>query len=205
MDPAALKAGESHYEQISSRALRSLNNAKGAFDQAAVMTRSLRNQGNQIDDYAATIAQQEAAYINQLIDIYGRPYSGDVGAGKLYAQGYTGPDLVHWFIVDRPNDLVATGNTFSVTITEADQIGYFTADSSYTVIDGELSVPTGYSEKTFNVQPSQWVQYNDVWKPGGLGSRAETGELQEALQDAQQTLLAISEANVRYTAAHHDL
>lgn len=215
LDPAALQVGSSHYEQISGRALRALNNAKGAFDQAAVMTRSLRNQENQIDDYATTIAQQEAAYVNQLIDLYGRPYSGDVGAGKLYAQGYTGPDLLHWFIVDRPNDLVDTGNTFTVTITEANQIGYFTDDklldvvgglNSYAVIDGErVLVPTTYSEKTVTVQPSQWVQYNDVWKTGGLGSRPETGELQEALQDAQQTLLAISEANVRYQKSSAEL
>jgi hypothetical protein len=39
------------------------------------------------------------------------------------------------------------------------------------------------------------VQYNNVWD-STLGSRAETGELQSALQDAQQTWLAISEANV---------
>jgi hypothetical protein len=34
-------------------------NAKGAFDQAAKMTRLLRNQENQVDDANATIVDQE--------------------------------------------------------------------------------------------------------------------------------------------------
>jgi hypothetical protein len=216
LDPTAMKEGQSHYEQISGRALVSLNNAKGSFDQAAKMTRSLRNQHNQIDDYAATIAQQERAYVNQLFDIYGKPYSGDIGPGKLYAQGYTGPDLEHWYIVDRPNDLVNTGKAFSVSISEADQIAYFTDDKLADIKTGlvyyttdangvRVPKPATYTQKTVTVQPSQWVQYNDVWKAGGLGSRAETGELQAALQDAQQSLLAISEANVRYQKTNAQL
>lgn len=215
LDPTAMKEGQSHYEQISGRALVSLNNAKGSFDQAAIMTRSLRNQQNQIDDYAATIAQQESAYVSHLLDIYGKPYSGDIGPGKLYAQGYTGPDLEHWYIADRPNDLVNTGKAFSVSISEADQIAYFTDDKLadiktglvyYDTVDGvRVPKPATYTQKTVTVQPSQWVQYNDVWKAGGLGSRAETGELQDALQDAQQSLLAISEANVRYQKTNAQL
>ena len=42
------------------------------------------------------------------------------------------------------------------------------------------------------------MQYNDVWKSGGLGSRAETGKLQSALQDAQQSWLALSNLSGQY-------
>jgi len=186
--------GMSHFAQIYDRALRSLNNAAGAFNQAAVMTASLRDQTNSVDDYTTDIAMQESAYVNQLIDIYGSPYSGDIGAGKLYAQGYAGPDLNHWFIVDRPNDLVDTSKTFSVTIKEANNIKEFTGNSIADVVNG-YEAGTSVTARTVTVSPSQFVQYNNVWD-STLGSRAETGELQNALQDAQQSWLAISEANV---------
>ena len=203
ISPLEMQAGNSHFEQVYERSLRSLLNASGAFNQAGRMTRSLRNQQNQIDDYTSVIAQQEIAYVNQLVDIYGTPYSGEIGAGKLYAQGYDGPDLEHWFIVDRPNDLVDTSQTFAVTIQEANGINNFTGQAINDVVKAKTS-PLLVS-KTVTVHPSQWVQYNDVWKTGGLGSRAETGDLQDALQDAQQSYLALSEARVRYLRHDADL
>ena len=187
--------GLSHFEQIYQRALAALNNAAGAFNQAAVMTGSLRDQSNTVDDYTADIATQETAYVGQLIDIYGRPYAGDVGAGKLFAQGYAGPDLYHWFIVDRPNDLVNTTKAISFTVKEANQIKEFTSNSIADVVNG-YNAGTTVTSHTVTVAPSQFVQYNEVWQTGGLGSRPETGELQNALQDAQQSLLAVSQANI---------
>jgi len=192
---AAGNQGNSHFQQIYGRALRSLNNAAGAFNQAAAMSGSLRSQTNQVDDYSTSIAMQETAYVNQLIDIYGRPYSGEIGAGKLYAQGYAGPDLIHWFIVDRPNDLVDTSKSVSVTLKEANQIQEFTGNSIADVVSG-YNAKTTVTSHTVNINPSQYVQYNDVWQAGGLGSRTETGELESALQDTQQSWLAIYQANV---------
>jgi hypothetical protein len=195
MVPSSDNGGQSHFEQVYERALRSLTNANGAFTQASTMTRSLRNQQNQIDDYTTAIAQQESAFVNALIDVFGRPYSGEIGAGKLYAQGYAGPDLSHWYIVDRASDLVDTSNSFSVTVRQAVEIKNFTGNAIQDVVSGFTA--TGTASKTVKVQPSQLVQYNDIWIPGGLGSRAETGELQESLLGAQQSFLALSEANVR--------
>jgi hypothetical protein len=184
----------SHFAQIYDRALRSLNNAAGAFNQAAVMSASLRDQTNSVDNYTSDIAMQETAYINKLVDIYGRPYSGDVGPGKLYAQDYKGPDLMHWFIVDRSSSVLSsTGNEFTITINEANSYYYKSEEGSLDIITPFTS-PTLENDSvvtTHNVtiQPSQFVQYNDVWKTGGLGSRPETGELESALQDAQQSWL----------------
>ncbi len=196
ISPGDLQSGQSHFEQIAARSLLSLTNAAGAFNQAATMTRSLRDQQNQVDDYATAIAEQESAYVNQLIDIYGRPYSGEIGAGKTYAQGYIGPDLFHWFIVDRPNELVNTSESFSVTIASPSEYKLFTGNT----IDDLVATlaPADTVNVTVKVNPSQWVQYNDVWKSGGLGSRAETGELQSALQDAQQSWLALSDVSGAY-------
>ena len=203
ISPTEMKAGKSHFEQVYERSLRALNNAAGAFNQAGRMTRSLRNQQNQIDDYATTIAQQESAYVNQLIDIYGRPYSGDIGPGKLYAQGYEGPDIFHWFIVDRQFDdrTTLTGSkSLSIAIYEpidldltGIQLPESVASNDDPMSDLGFTWPAA-AEKTVNIAPSQLVQYNDVWKEGGLGARRETGQLQSALSDAQQTFLALSEA-----------
>lgn len=197
ISPTDMAAGKSHFEQIYDRALRSLVNAAGAFNQAAKMTRSLRYQQNQVDDYNTVIEQQEVAYVNELIDIYGRPYSGEIGTGKLYSQGYDGPDLLHWFIVDRPNDLVDTNKKVTVSISEANEVSYFTGNSIQDVLNGYNTGAT-VTPKSVTIAPSQWVQYNDVWKNGGLGSRAETGALQNALQDTQQSWLALSAANARF-------
>ena len=116
ISPAEHQAGNSHYEQVYTRALGTLLNAKGAFDQAAKMTRLLRNQENQINDQQSAIEDQERAFIDQLIDIYGTPYSGDIGPGKTYAQGYEGPDLLRWSIIDKPTDLVDTSRPVTVTL-----------------------------------------------------------------------------------------
>lgn len=196
LSPSLMQSGVTHYQQVNQRALQGLLNAVGAFNQAATMTRSLRTQQDVLDDYNTTIVQQETAYVNQLVDIYGKPYSGDIGAGKLYAQGYSGPDLTHWFIVDRPNDLVSTSGTFNVVINEATALNTFTGQAVKDIVAG--FVTPNLSAKTVTVQPSQWVQYNDVWKSGGLGSRPVTGALQDALQDAQQSWLALYQANVDY-------
>ena len=196
ISPTEMKAGTTHYEQVYARSLRALNNAAGAFNQAAVMTRSLRDQQNQIDDYDNTIAQQESAYIDALIDIYGRPYTGDIGAGKTYAQGYVGPDLFNWSIVDRPNGLADTSEAFTITIEGPLE---FAVDSF-----ANLSATGALNEtapQTVTVTPSSFVQYNDTWKSGGLGTRAETGTLQAALLDAQQTYLALADQSGAYSDA----
>ncbi len=184
--------GASHYEQMADRALRSMNNAAGAFNQAAVMSGSLRDETNTLDDYTQDIAMQEAAYVNELIDIYGRPYAGDIGAGKLYAQNYTGPDLNHWFIVDRPAGLVDTGNPLTVSVREAKEIDYFRTDPIKNVL-ADYQKDRQLVTKSVTINPSQFAQYSDTWSPT-LGSRAETGELQSALMETQQSWLAIKVA-----------
>jgi len=77
--------------------------AKGAFDQAARMTRLLRNQENQLASSTDAIDDQEGAFNDSLVELYGTPYPADVGAGRTYAQGYTGPDTLPWFVTQPPS------------------------------------------------------------------------------------------------------
>ena len=208
--------GRSQFLQMYDRSLRALNNAAGAFSQAASMSRALRDQINTVDDYAASIAQQEFAFNKQLCEIYGTPYTGDL----TYSSEYTGPDLFNYFIVDRPNDLVDTSKPVSITIEQRSKYNDVSdnqlAAASKTLVTklasdilpilGSISkvawnegLKVNTESKTVNIYPSSMVQYNDVWQNGGMGSRRQTGELQQALVASQQSLLRIREANNEIT------
>ncbi|MEN9576536.1 MAG: hypothetical protein RL514_4391 [Verrucomicrobiota bacterium] len=91
-----------HFEQIYERAKGALNNAIVAFDDAKDVTRLMRSDTDSLTDFQAGVAKQELAYTHSLIELYGTPYSDDIGPGKTWKQGYTGPDLVHYSYVNLP-------------------------------------------------------------------------------------------------------
>jgi hypothetical protein len=214
ISPSKLQAGESHFEQIYQRALRATLNAKGAFNQAARMTRLLRNQENQIADANTAIVDQEIAFDNELQDIFGSPYPGDIGPGKTYAQGYEGPDYENWFVVDRPTDLVDTSKAVPLTIAvptgitdfSLSHLGYTIEEGTglYVPIEypdsvlaehfGNVGTPTGSTNKTVTVRPGQIAQWAQEWGGGNLGQRAVTGSLQQALLDSYQAQVAVLES-----------
>jgi hypothetical protein len=190
--------GASHYEQISARALRALNNAAGSFNQAATMTRLLRNQENQISDQQTAIEDEEYAMLQELKDIYGSPYAGDIGPGKIYPQGYENPDYFRWNIIDRPLDWIDTATPVTVTYRYPVQYQTFTGGAidemikSYQGGDKNGDGEPDTVEKTFQVTPNQWVQFADVVGPGtALGKRPYTGALQDALVEAQLAQVAL--------------
>jgi hypothetical protein len=184
IDPAQLRAGKSHYEQVYDRSLAAVLNAKGAFDQAAKMTRLLRNQENQVSDANTKIQDQERAFNYQLVDLYGSPYPGDVGPGKTYVQGYSGPDLANWFVIDRPYTFTNNEPTINFVSRVPIGISNFTGFNDLAAVTG--SARNNTQEVNVNYTPSMIGQFADVWKPGiELGSRNVTGRLQKALIDTQ--------------------
>jgi len=44
--------------------------------------------------------KQDIHYRNRLIEIFGTPYSGTIGAGKFYPEGYDGPDTALYLYID---------------------------------------------------------------------------------------------------------
>lgn len=88
--------GATHFEQIYGRAKSALNNALTAFNDAKGVTSLMRSEQDSLAGVQAAAAQQELAYNNALIELYGTPYPDDVGPGKTYKQDYTGPDLIHF-------------------------------------------------------------------------------------------------------------
>ena len=95
ISPSGVDAGNTHYEQIFERAIGALENAVSAFDNAKGSTQFLRQQEDTLADQRYAIERQEQAFTNQLIELYGTPYTDDIGPGKTYPQGYPGPDLLH--------------------------------------------------------------------------------------------------------------
>ncbi len=197
-----LKAGKSHYEQIYDRALRASLNARGAFDQAGKMTRLLRSQENQLAGSNNAIVDQERAYVRQLKEIYGTPYNASIGVGKTYAQGYTGPDLLEWFIVDRPTGpegaLVDSTTTVTLTAPTQTNVRNFTA---FSMVDIISAYEFESVNKTITLEPNRYVQFSDLWLGGtSMGQRAIVGTLQQALTDADQARTALIAANAKLQA-----
>lgn len=200
ISPAELTNGKSHYEQIGERALNAVLNAREAFTQAAKMTRLLRNQENQVTEKNTAIEDQEAAFEGQLIEIYGQPYAGDVGPGKTYSQGYSGPDLLNWSIIDRPSTLY-TNPTNVVTVslkapTGAPNFSSLSVDQIKQEYAGNSSPTSPTVDRTLKIIPSTYAQFADIVRPGdSLGSRPQSGQLQQALLEAELARAAIHEAN----------
>ena len=204
IDPTRLKTGKSHFEQVYDRALASVRNAKGAFDQAATMTRLLRKQENTIDDFNTTLKEQERAFNYQLIDLFGEPYSGDMGPGRTYVQDYDGPDLYNWFVVDRPQAMPDfKDRTYSSLeeLTDYSFAGINYEDSSKlniaTFTNQDKQLTNTYS---VHVRRDAYTQFSDeYWGPEReAGKRGKTGEIQDALRDAISSWLSLDEIISNY-------
>ncbi len=195
IDPAEMRNGHSHYEQIHGRALSAVLNAKGSFDQAAKMTRLLRNQENQIDEFNTSIEDEERAFKYKLIDLFGSPYPGDVGPGKTYSQGYDGPDLHNWFLLDRPSNFVLdTTRTVTIDARVPVDVPNFEGFDINAVRDAGINTVV----RPLTIDPDQYAQFVDMVYPNtDLGKRSITGRVQQALTDVQLAQLAITEANLR--------
>ena len=89
-----------HYEQIRERAGTALANAQRTLDRAQEYSNRLRMIAETEDGYEDTLGEMEDDYNDQLIAVFGRPYSADVGASGTYASGYEGPDLYHYMWMD---------------------------------------------------------------------------------------------------------
>ncbi len=194
ISPTEMKAGKSHFEQIYDRALRATLNAKGAFNQAAKMSRLLRNQENQISDSTTAYVDQENAFVRQLIDLFGTPYSGDIGVGKTFAQDYAGPDLYNFYVVDRPTDLVDTSKAVSLSLKVPTGIAGFTGDAIADITRDGIT-PSNSVTKTVTVQPNKNLLWSSERFGSAGGQRAQVGLIQQALLDSYQAQMALLESN----------
>jgi len=195
ISPTELAAGTSHYEQIQSRALQSLLNAKGAFDQASRMSAALRDGETSLDKLNQSIVEEERAFVSSLKEIFGTPYSGDIGPGRSYPTGYDGPDTNNWFAIDRDigPDFVNTTKAVST------QIAVFRDESFDNTVTLNATIPQLKSifenpwadqgvirAVSVFIKPDSLAQLSNDYFSYTPGTRAVTGEIQFALAEARR-------------------
>jgi len=199
-----------HFEQVYQRAKVALNNAVASFDDAKDVTRLLRSEQDSLADFQNAIAKQELAYNNSLIELYGTPYTDDIGPGKTWKQGYAGPDLVHYMYVDLPEqpfgpvwNYPSTNNEYQVDIQDfpADWATNFYltdlnlvawTDPNYTEGEHYLTInigPHGFSDK-----PANWT-----------GQRASPGRIQQAISGVIAAHTSLRQAMFEESGTKADL
>ena len=185
ISPSAVDAGTTHFEQIYGRATQALQNTIAAFANAKSSTQFLRQQEDSLAAARAAITEQEQAYTNQLIELYGTAYADDIGPGKTFAQDYSGPDLLHYMYVDIPEGLISgEAQTYRLLLNPK-----FNADnpSSINWNDGQSISYSIDSNGNFK-KPATWT-----------GRRASPGQIQTAVSDVLLARLALAQAAGEYS------
>ena len=93
-------AMKTHFEQVYNRAVETMDNARIIFDHANNIKNRIRQVANKEQEFTDQVIDQDREYRNQLIELFGTPYEGTIGAGKVYPEGYKGPDYYYYCYID---------------------------------------------------------------------------------------------------------
>ena len=171
IDPSELESKNSHFDQLLARTERALENAETVLAYANRYGARLKQIQNAETDAIAAAEAQEREYDKQLIELYGKPYSGDIGPGGLYVQGYDGPDLYHYMWMD----------TSTYGINENALGGYADTNITYYVQTGKGTRAGLNADATGKVAVHFEFDKSGVLKvPAKMGSRAYEGRIQDA-------------------------
>jgi hypothetical protein len=200
LNPLGIAGGvnTTHFEQIYERARETLKNAVASFDDAKDVTRLMRSEQDSLAEFRTEVQKQEMAYNNALVELYGSPYPDDMGPGRSFDSGYTGPDIIHYMYVD--NRELKLGSILSP---EQDQLWrvdvqtftptWLTNDTGISdfsfiekakssPVDGVANPTTDYLERTnlfveYNLSSHGFFKKPDTWQ----GKRATPGRMQQAI------------------------
>lgn len=159
IDPAELDggAGSTHFEQIYDRAVAALNNAVAVFDYANELNNQVRGIENNEIDFRRAVFEEDMAYRNELIEIFGSPYAGTIGSGKAYPAGYQGPDTSLYMYVDEQITEISATTVPGIAQDYLD--GLNGAPASFLNTDFRAT----YSSSTSDSSPANWVsEFDDV-------------------------------------------
>jgi hypothetical protein len=205
IDPSFLQVsssvqGQNHFDQIASRAQKALDNALRVFNHASQQTQSLREAQDDADQLASLVRGQERAFKNQLIEIYGYPYAGNMGGGKLYPSDYDGPDITNYNYVSsdvtgtlpEPNGSfkgffspIAFGNTNGFVFDED------SLQSAYTDVDAGAVLTVEFPE----AKGAEWL----FVAPQAWNKRKAPGTIQGAISNLLQ-----SQAKLKRVLKQHE-
>jgi len=208
ISPTEIDEGRTHFEQIYERALQALYNACVSFDYGRNIALKMREQYDSVHELREQLAENEIEFHNRLIGIFGYPYPDDIGPGCTYPQGYAGPDLVNWRILDLEN-LVAnppTGQPITVNI----QNYVFTAGNDFSGKNYEdYTNLTDTCDIRSNVVGTITVYISDsglqVKPPSWTGRRLALGELQMALSEVVQSWYSLQAKAAEYNKTMYEL
>lgn len=199
--------GRTHYEQVRDRAQKALDNALRVFNEANRATQLLRQNQDSIDDLTRNVREEELAFKNRLIEIFGYPYAGDIGAGRPYPSGYDGPDLYRYMYIDL---VEITGERFPPS---TNYTGFFKPVEG---TPGEFSFYTGDRQKSISDTGTLETSILTIDYPVSAGSygyaattamgkRRALGEVQFALGDIVRAHADLKVALQDYDGLNQDI
>jgi hypothetical protein len=210
IDPSFLAVGsvtqgKTHYQQIAERAQDALNNTLRVFNQVNSISGSMRAGEDSAEQLAREVQAQERDFTNRLVEVFGYPYAGEIGPGKLYPSGYAGPDLVHYMYVDTSeiNPGLAAASTqiqgFLNWIAEQDTNAMVSLDQDMIKLRQDLDNSYGdeYQKVTgvdYPLSPGSYL----FEAPAAWGKRRAPGELQTILSDLVQADARLKQAVKNY-------
>lgn len=149
ISPTAIDDGATHFEQIYTRAVTSMQNATTVFNYANNSTQALRAQNDSVLEFQRSVLDSEIDFNSQLITIFGYPYPEDIGPGGTYPTGYAGPDLYHYMYADaNPVSRDAYFNAFFANSTQQDNgVVIYDATASANKFLAEVSGSTAYQSR----------------------------------------------------------
>ena len=148
----------------------------------------MRTEEDSLADLQVAVEQGELALKHRLIEIYGTAYPDDIGPGKLYKQGYNGPDLLHYQYVERTGfgqEDSGSATTYTVDIQKGDVTDDFVSidDDPYKYRFNLIkrSDDKGYVESD-HYQEYTVDNFGFFMKPDNFtGKRGSPGEIQTAI------------------------
>ncbi|MBE2284564.1 MAG: hypothetical protein IAE77_13995 [Prosthecobacter sp.] len=222
-----------HFEQVYERAVAAASNAITTWDHANQLNNLLRRTGASTEELRQQTKHQDLDYRNRLIEIFGSPYAGTIGAGQAYPEGYTGPDLYLYMYVDttQVNDatvpqtpadvmvqykgllnLSTNTNPFGDTGVGSDQTSYATSllnswfPSNYFPSDNPKNLGfTSIEGSSLNLTLPVTASGYAFNAPSSWGMRSSPGTLQLAIAELIQAEAAVVQASADYDGLAGDL
>ena len=187
-----------HYEQIRERAGTALANARAALDKAQESASRMRMLQDAAVDKDSSLASEELAFKNRMIEYFGYPYAGDIGPSGTYPQGYDGPDIYHYAWMDPAEFGLEAVTNYTATVTAKKQPW-----------NGDLFAPAEPINETDEDGTKQFtfaLSANGMAiKPSSItGKRLAQGRIQDALAAFFVAYAAFEEADQGFQSSLDD-
>jgi hypothetical protein len=172
-----------HFEQAYDSAALAAQNAVTSLGFASEAEFQLRATAASERDLALDALSQDLDYRDRLIAIYGTPYEGTIGPGKIYDEGYSGPDTLLYMYVDRTDlkDFTPGPDSRYTELTNSLQ----SLSRNWSALDSGLSLLLGGRDSTKKVLELFDDFYITLpWEELELGSAGESGDEENVIRIA---------------------